>query len=341
MTSRLLTILLALPLLFSGSAIAGAQEKPEKTVDVTTRATRQGWLGVEIRDLTAKTAKKKNLKTEEGALVAKVTEKSPAETAGIKDGDVIVEFNGHTIYDSDDLTKAVRRTKPGTNVPVVVQRDSEKKTLQVTIGKMKHDPWRVFGFAPKATPAPHIRIMQRSSSYGLSLQDLNQQLGEYFGAPDGKGVLVQEVEKESDAAKAGFSAGDIIVRIGTETIQDIEDVHEALGEYKEGEKAEVEVLRRGSKKTFMLTINEEDLSNVYEFQTQEVSPDMHFEMFGDDPHMKELRLELQGLQEHIRGSLKPQIEQLKKNLKSMGRNIREQIKEAQYNIQRELPHTTI
>ena len=124
---RFLGVLLAGTLILSADGSASPQEKSEKHVVVTTRSTRQGWLGVQIQEMTSKLAKKKNLSTEEGALVTKVTEKSPAEKGGLKEDDLRVEFNGHAIYDGDDLSKAVRRTKPGTTVSVTVQRRYQRK----------------------------------------------------------------------------------------------------------------------------------------------------------------------------------------------------------------------
>src|SRR5512139_999259 len=73
-----------------------------------------GWLGVSIQDVTKDLMEDKDLKSTDGAYVSDVVEKSPADSAGIKEGDVITEFNGRTIYDASDLSKAVSRTKPGT-----------------------------------------------------------------------------------------------------------------------------------------------------------------------------------------------------------------------------------
>jgi predicted metalloprotease with PDZ domain len=264
-------------------------------------------------------------------------------------GDVVVDFNGRTIYDSEDLTKAVLRTKPGTSVPVIVQRDTERKTFQVAIGKRKNDNFAFFNVAPRAMTVPHIRMMRHSSTYGLSMQDLNPQLGEYFGAPDGKGVLVEEVEKESDAEKAGFKAGDVIIRIGKESVEDIEDVHDALHDLNDGVKAEVEVLRKGSKLSLTLTISDEEVSDIYRLETPEAPEPMEFDMPGEHHAPEELRLKLEGLPEHIRESMKPRMEELKRSLESigrnirqqMGRNLRQQMEEVGRNLKRELHRTAI
>jgi S1-C subfamily serine protease len=334
MIVRLICVLLAVVLSFSGNGLANPQEKADKHIVISTGSARQGWLGVQIQDMTSKLAKKKNLSTEEGALVTKVTEKGPAEKAGLKEDDLIVEFNGHTIYDSDDLSKAVRRTKPGTTVPVTVQRNNEKKILQVTIGKMKSGPWPV-GVAPTAPGIRHFGFMQSVSSYGLTMRDLNPQLAEYFGAPEGKGVLIDEVEKESDADKAGFKAGDVILRVGDESVEDVSDVREALREQKEGDKIDVEVLRKGSRKTLTLTASDEDLSDVYEFQSMarpfhlEIEPKLH-ENLG-----RELRSQLKKLENERSKDLKLHLKELQENLRSMGKQIRDEMEGLRDNLRSE------
>jgi len=331
MMVRFLGVLLAGTLILSADGSAGPQEKSEKHVLVTTRSTRQGWLGVQIQDMTSKLAKKKNLSTEEGALVTKVTEKSPAEKGGLKEDDLIVEFNGHAIYDGDDLSKAVRRTKPGTTVSVTVQRKNEKKTLQVTIGKMNRNAWP-FAVSPMAPGLRHYRFMQSTSTYGLTIRDLNSQLGEYFGVSEGKGVLVDEVEKESEAEKAGFKAGDVIVRVGSDSVEDVTDVQEALRDQKEGEKVDIEVLRKGSRKTLTLTASDEDLSNVYEFRS--MVPPFHIEI---DPEIrenlgKEFRNQLEELKHERSNTLKLHMKDLQEQLRSMGRQIRDEMERLRDNL---------
>jgi predicted metalloprotease with PDZ domain len=257
-----LGLAMLLPFLPVGTSCANPQSRQEKTITVTTRSPRQGWLGVQIQDLTSRKAKELKVQTEEGALVADVTSDSPADKAGIKKNDVVVEFNGRAIYDSEDLTKAVRRTKPGTTAAVVVERTDGKKTLQVTLGKLKHSGWAFSTTVPTPRVSPRMLLFRNTVTCGMHMTDLNRQLGEYFGAPGGKGVLVEEVEEESEAAKAGFKAGDVILRIGDEKIEDLGDVSDALEDFKDGEKANVEILRKGSRQTLTLTIDEEEISGV-------------------------------------------------------------------------------
>lgn len=231
-----------LALVFVISLAVSGDSKPES---------KRGWLGVSISDVSSRVAKDQNLKSRDGAYVTDVEEESPADEAGIQEGDVIVEFAGRALFDADDLAKAVRRTEPGTKVPVVVYRKGEKKTLTVKIGEApRHSRARAFSF--RVAP-PRIAIFTTSEMMGMKLMDLNPQLATYFGIKGDEGVLVTEVQKESAAAKAGVTAGDVILTIGKRQIDDVDDVRRALDRYDEGDKVEIGVSRRGEKKTLTAT----------------------------------------------------------------------------------------
>lgn len=226
---------------------------------------RRAWLGVSVQDLTPKLARTMGLKITEGALVTDVVEKSPADSAGIQEKDVIVEFAGRMIYDASDLVKAVERQEPGTRVELTIVRKNERKKLSATLGKRpRRMDERMFGFSVRP---PRIQIFRSGEILGMELMELNDQLAEYFQVPEGDGVLIKRVEKNSEADKAGLKAGDVILSVGGKRVNDIDDVNRALRRYEEGDKVEIEVLRKGTKKTVTVVIeNEEDLSGVYYFE---------------------------------------------------------------------------
>ncbi|MEK6566797.1 MAG: PDZ domain-containing protein [Bacteroidota bacterium] len=248
-----MVLLMALP-------ASGFRPNPADDDEGETKPQR-GWLGVSIRDVDSKTAKKNNLKLSEGAYVTDVQEKSPAAVAGLEEGDVVTDVNGRAIYDADDLGKAIRRFEPGAKVTVTALRRGEKKTFQVTVGKMPKQRGFAFGFSRNAAPMIH---MFRTSSSGLHFRDLNKQLGDYFGTPEGEGVLVEEVETKSAAEKAGFKAGDVILKFGKRTIDDVEDIWKAMDAYREDEKVDVEVLRKGAKKNMSLELESGDESHLFD-----------------------------------------------------------------------------
>jgi serine protease Do len=248
----------AAALLMLLAACGGAAAQRQSGEKEKTEDGKQGWLGVAIQDVTPRMAREKELPVKSGAFVNDVTGESPAEKAGIKEDDVIVQFNGTTVEESDDLRTAVRSASPGEQAAVTLYRGKEKKTLQVTLGSAPrrdeafsfHGPGRfMVPEMPHMPRIPRIHMFRSDELLGLTLSDLNRQLGEYFGAPGGKGVLVQEVEPKSAGDRGGFKAGDVIVTAGKKDVESIENVSDALDGVKEGEKVEFGILRKGAQLT--------------------------------------------------------------------------------------------
>ena len=263
--------------LFVGAAFAQSQEKAKDS-----RTSQKGWLGVSIQDITPQLKRSMDLQSTEGALVSEVSDESPADSAGVKEGDVIITFDGKNIEDASDLQAAVGKTKPGTKVSLVLVRKGEKKSIQLTVGKAPREKGLAL-FTPK--DIPQVRVFVRSGLFGLKLMELNDQLAEYFGVPEGEGVLVEEVEKKSGGDKAGIKAGDVILQIGKKRIDEVRDVGRALSAYDEGEKAEIEVLRKGARKTLSLEIEEEEDAADYRFWMAPKQPrklrEFHFNEIPD------------------------------------------------------------
>ncbi len=311
-----------------GTAI-GQQEEHGTTVRVHDRDDGRGWLGVSISDVSRSEAKEEDLKAHEGALVRSVEENTPADSAGIKDGDIITEYNGKKIAEASDLMEAVRETKPGTVVQLTVMRNKEKTSLKATIGTRPHEREMSIFRMPRSPHPP--QMIGGSSSYGLSLLELNQQLGDYFGAPGGKGVLVQRVRRDSEAEKAGFKAGDVIIRVGKETIADVGDIREALSDYKEGEKADVEVLRKGVHKTLTLAVKESGSESGYMFRFNGWPFEGDFQNFDveipDKEHIEKFRLEGDQLK-HEMEKMRQELQKLPQKINEEMKDLREKIKEA-------------
>jgi len=231
-------------------------EKAGAAVLVGSKSSIGGWLGVYVQDLTPRRARSMDIKSERGAIVNEVLTESPAESAGIREKDVIIEFDGKPIDNSNDLVRAVRKTGPGTTVNIALVRDGERKSVNVDIGKLPRRERRhscSFSF-----PEPHRFELFRSSRFlGMYLSDLNEQLGTYFGAPEGKGVLVEKVEKDGSAGKAGFQAGDVIIKVEKESIETTRDIVDVLEDREAGEQVQFEILRKGTGKTLQFVLDEE------------------------------------------------------------------------------------
>lgn len=240
-------LLAALILVPAGRVQAGGDEKPKQ---------KKGWLGVSIQSVTERIQKREKLPNDEGAYVSDVVDDSPADSAGLKRGDVIVSFGGKAIYEPDDLSRFVSRTAPGTKSELVYYRDGSKKTATVKVGSVE-DRYR--GHLSISIPSiPRIEVFMGGAMLGATVKTLNKQLAEYFGAPNGEGVLVEEVEKDKAGAKAGLMAGDVIIRIGKRTVDNVDDITRELRKAEEGDKLELEVWRKGARKTLTIEVTESD-----------------------------------------------------------------------------------
>jgi membrane-associated protease RseP (regulator of RpoE activity) len=313
----LLSALLAVALVDARSADQSGP--PQGVVKIRKHDTRGGWLGVRIQDMTKKLARKNDMKTDEGVYVNGVEDDSPADSAGIHEGDVIVEYDGKRIDNANDLTSAVRKTKPGTDVTVVLMRKNEKKSLRARIGQAPRTTLRPFAFGH-----PGMHMFSGSSMYGLSLLELNPQLGEYFDAPGGKGVLVEKVKKNSVAEKAGFKAGDVITKVGKETVTDVEEIRHELDDYKDGEKADFEVLRKGARKTLTLEVDEEEGGDGFHFRfNRPHEEDFDFEVLPPD--------EIEGIQ-HEGDRIKIEMKGLKESLETIKESLRQEMKDLERSL---------
>lgn len=322
--------LLLFPLVLSGSACSNAGEHylqlaREKAViaEENARAAaegRRGYLGVGIQDMRPALARERGLAAKTGALVTSVEDDSPAAVAGIKDDDVIIEFNKATIDDAADLRAAVRKTEPGTKVPVTVMRKDGRKTLQVEVGSLPET--RVLAATPRIPiPPVNVRVFGHGGVGGLVLMDLNPQLAEYFGTPAGKGVLVEQVLKRSAAKEAGFKAGDIILRVGETEIGEADDVHEAIAGRETGDTVAVGVLRRGMPMTLRMEVDEDPAGSIFYRYRHGGTPR------GDK--------EIQFFQQN-RMQMQEDLKRLQEELRSVGREIRGRVEELRNTVRREL-----
>ena len=183
-------------------------------------AVTRGWLGVQIQRVTPALAESFGLESPGGALVSQVFENSPAETAKLQRGDVIVEFDGEAIENFDDLPKRVAVTPPGTEVSLVVMRDGRRKKLNATLEEMEQEQIR-----------PASSRSSRSSDWGFEAKDLNAEAAERLGLPEGTaGVVVVDVEASSPAHEAGLRPRDVILEANKTKVGDVDELEEALEE---------------------------------------------------------------------------------------------------------------
>jgi serine protease Do len=179
------------------------------------RVTR-GYLGVMIQDINPALAKEFKLKETKGALVGDVTADSPAQKAGIKSGDVILEFNGKTVTDSRHLKLEVARTAPGQSVPLKVLHNGVAKTLEVTVNELPG--------AERVAKNDDSKAEDTGTLNGVTVGDLDRGARQQFEIPNHiKGAVVSEVDPNCAAAEAGLQPGDVIQEINRKPVKSAEE----------------------------------------------------------------------------------------------------------------------
>jgi len=225
--------------------VSGAAESNFNPGDTFGYSSEEGgtssYLGVDITDVTPERLSDLKLKDERGVEVTMVDQDAPAGKAGIKEHDVILSMNGNPVESGAQLRRMIHETPAGRIVTLGISRDGQPVTIKVQLSdKRKAYSWSGPGSMnftmPKIEIPPmpdfdvpvSVVVVHSSLRSGLMVENITPQLGEFFGVKDGKGVMVRSVDKGSRAEKAGFRAGDVIVRVNDQTVHDTSDFTHAL-----------------------------------------------------------------------------------------------------------------
>ena len=208
---------------------------------------RRGWLGVRVQEVTPDIAASLGLKSAEGALVAGVNDRGPAEKAGIKAGDVILSFDGKPVKDMHALPLIVAETTIGATVPVEVWRHGETDTLKATIAELQ--PETTAATTPATAPAPIAAPPETAiASLGLSLSPLSPKVRDkYHLGADQKGVVVTAVSPGGAAAARGLKPGDVVLEVQQQEVSSPADVVARLDAVRrEGRPSVLMLIQRGN-----------------------------------------------------------------------------------------------
>jgi len=176
----------------------------------------RGYMGVNIQDVTPGLAEKFGIEEHKGALVAEVTSDSPAQSAGLKSGDVIVEFDGKPVHDSRHLKLQVAQTAPGKEVPVKISRDGKVKDLDVTLKEFPNDKQLAKNGSDKADTG--------DVTDGITVDDVSAEARQQYNIPSRiKGALVSDVDPSCPGYEAGLRAGDVILEINRKPVKNAQD----------------------------------------------------------------------------------------------------------------------
>ena len=232
------------------------------SAQVTVRAGGTSYLGVGVADITADRAKALNLKEERGAEVTNVAQDSPAAIAGIKEGDVVLDYDGAAVHGIEQLTRLVREAPIGRQVKISVWRGGAAQTLSATIEARKGTAIRSNGFDIAVPPFSlpffngPFRVALQYPVLGIEGESLRaqEQLAEFFGVKDG--VLVKSVGRNSAAEKAGVKAGDVVVKVDDTAVSTSQEITRALR--ASGSKKTFTVIVVRNKKEIPLTVTMEE-----------------------------------------------------------------------------------
>ncbi|GAB1715572.1 MAG: Peptidase S1C, Do [Nitrobacter sp.] len=235
----------------SGGSIGIGFAVPSKTVagvvDQLRRfgELRRGWLGVRIQQVTDEIADSLNVKPARGALVAGVDDKGPAKPAGIEPGDVVIAFDGKDIKEPKDLSRMVADTAVGKTVDIVIIRKGKEETRKVTLGRLD-DGDKATPVSVKTRPDDERPVTQKA--LGLDLAVLSKDLRTRYKIKDSvKGVVITDVEADSDAAEKRLSAGDVIVEVAQEAVSSASDIRKRIDRLKkDGKKAVLLMVSNGA-----------------------------------------------------------------------------------------------
>ena len=225
------------------------------------------FLGVGVREITAERAKQRSLPEERGVELTSIAKDSPAEKAGMREGDIVLEYNGQRVQGVEQFVRLVRETPIGRTVSIEITRDGSTETLKAIIGSnenrgfiIRPGPDRAINIPRFTLPeirvpdVPRVYTAWRSSRLGIEAETLESQLADYFGVE--KGVLVRSVVPESAAEEAGLRAGDVIIRIGDKEVTSPREVTSAIRETEE-ESFPVIIIREKRERTLTVTMTEE------------------------------------------------------------------------------------
>ncbi len=194
----------------------------------------RGWLGVSIQPVTDEIAESLGLEDASGALVSQPQEGAPAETAGIRAGDIIAKVDGKEIDGPRDLSKTIAGIDPGTDVEITLLRNGSERAVTLQLGELPND---------------EVAALQPSPEDPAEIDDLGITL---IPNDRGEGMLVTAVKPGSEAAQSGLRPGDVVLEVNNNTVASAADIQEQLGEVKkDGRKAALFRLENGDRSRFL------------------------------------------------------------------------------------------
>ncbi len=228
----------------------------------------RGWLGILFCE------------NEDGYIeIVEVEEESPAELAKLEEEDIVLQIDGKNLGSPEMLKKEIRKRKPGQTATLRIKRDGREKDIRVKLGEYtQEDAWREMEVrfprlfvTPQEKPfesIPRTRFqfgLETRKYIGVHVDPLNKELAEYFGAKEGKGLLVSQIREGSSAEKAGLKVGDVLVKADGKRLEREGDLSYIIQEKEKGDKIKIEFYRDKRMRSVEVEIEEEEGSGLLSF----------------------------------------------------------------------------
>ena len=328
MRNYVLTSIVVLPLLLGLSYAAQTLSDPasQPWIFSSDEGGTGSYLGVDIADVSGERLSALKLKEEKGVEVTMVDQDAPAGKAGIKEHDVILTMNGTSIDSGAQLRRMIHETPAGRVVTLGLSRDGQPMTVKVQLAD-KHKEFALAGPKPGNfhfdmpdihmpdidIPSINMVVVTSSARSGLMVENITPQLGDFFGVKNGNGVLVRSVEKGSRAEKAGFRAGDVIVKVNDQAVHDTSDFAHGV-KSRSGNSVNVSIIREKKEQNLTLTLPAQKESG-------DLIPD---ESFDWTPTIQADSLQLSELQNEF-AKLRPQMELTADNARKATQELRKEL----------------
>ena len=214
-----------------GFAIPARVAKETVAQLIASGAVTRGWLGIQLQEVTTEIAAALSLKEKGGVLVAEVLDGTPAQSAGLESGDVILRIDGEEVATPNALSRRVAALAPGERVRIRVLRDGRERNLTVTLGRRDENDQGA------DEPPANDNEDSLSSEIGLRVSEINDMLRQQYRVPDDvQGVVVTRVRPGSPAQEAGLRPGFVILQVDGETVASADDLRDKIGNAKESDK---------------------------------------------------------------------------------------------------------
>ncbi len=252
-------------LLLSSSALPAQTPRTRTMVINNTQVSGQSYIGVGLGEIDSDRARQLKLKEEHGVEITRVEEESPAAKAGLKPGDVVLEYNGQRVEGMEQFARFVRETPPGRESKLTVSRDGNRQMVMVKIGQRKGaGAWSMAAPMAPVPPMPpnapgempRTLMIWASPRMGIDAEAIEGQLGQFFGVKEG--VLVRAVTKGSSAEKAGIKAGDVITKVDGASVASPNDVTRSIRQAKTKKTFPVTLMRDKRETTVSVTIEDNE-----------------------------------------------------------------------------------